>query len=95
MSVINMEAFKELKAKKERALQYAKAYGVDINTVLTEMAEVEATEVTVTRTISRKEAMEALSGTIITPSQLGIDTLDNDIDTSDVKVIQWNPDIPW
>lgn len=61
MSVINMDQFKAMKEKQERALQYAQAYGVDINKVLTEMSEVEATEVTVTRTISRMEALQVIS----------------------------------
>ena len=156
MSVINMDQFKAMKEKQERALQYAQAYGVDINKVLTEMSEVEATEVTVTRTISRMEALQVIStldstvGTHLATGDyesvdIGLSLLtsdkvvtlpyepthdewyegaDDDKDNiaseyepthdewyadmvvdddkddiaseyPDIKVIQWNPDIPW
>lgn len=84
MAVISINEFKAKKAAQIKALQYAKEYNVSIKDVLATMEEV----VTVTPTISRSKVMDALA-------ELGIDELDNDIDVSDIEVIQWNPDIPY
>ena len=92
MTTINFEQFKAKKEMKERALQRAKAYNVDINTMLSEMEAIAATETITTKVITVEEAMAALRGTVITPEQLGLSTPDL---SADVQVIEWDDNIPY